>query len=144
MNWVKRWLSTILYREDRILAEVAKIEARLQSSGQPQISDKLDIIIANQERIYAKMSQMDDEVTALTTSVAALTSADDSLIALVNGIGGLISAAVADALAKGATPAQLKSVTDLDAAVKAQTAKAVAAVTANTPTPPAPAPAPGP
>ena len=79
-----------------------------------------------------KMSQMDDDITALTATVANLTTVDASAVALLNGIGARITAAVTAAQAAGATPAQLTAMTDLNTAVTTQAATMAAAVTANT------------
>ena len=93
----------------------------------PRVTEILDQIT----KIGSQMSQMDDELVQLTADVAATRGAVDSAVALINGIAAKIAAAVADALAKGATPAQLQSITDLDAAVKAEGADLAAAVAAN-------------
>lgn len=84
------------------------------------------------------MSQMDDELTQLTSDVTAMRGAVDSATALISGFQAAMAKAVADALAAGATPAQLQSLTDLDTSLNAEKTDLAAAVAAN----PAPAPAP--
>lgn len=85
------------------------------------------------------MSQVDDAITALQASVANLTTVDQSAITLIQGIGAQIQAAVDAALAQGATPAQLQSLTDLKSAIDAQDDALASAVSAATPAaPPAP------
>lgn len=60
----------------------------------------------------------------------------DSAIVLLNGIAGRIDAAVQEALANGATEAELAPLTDLSAEVKAKTQQLADAVVANTPASP--------
>ena len=84
------------------------------------------------------MSQMDDAIAALTTSVATLTTVDQSAIALIQGFGAQIQAAVDAALAAGATPVQLQAVTDLKVAIDTQDDALAAAVVAGTPVAPTP------
>lgn len=77
------------------------------------------------------MAQMDDEIAQLTADVTAERGAVDSATQLINGISAKVDAAVAAALAAGATPAQLQALTDLSASVKTQTSDLSAAVAAN-------------
>ena len=88
------------------------------------------------KRLEKAMSALDDKITTLQADVTALTTTDQSAIALINGISAQIAAAVAAAQAAGATPAQLQSLTDLDTAIKTQQTGLAAAVTANTPAAP--------
>ena len=76
---------------------------------------------------------MNPTLQALADQVAATNSVIDSAVALVNGIGALITAAVNKALANGATAEQLAPVTDEIAALKGKTDALAAAVAANTP-----------
>jgi formaldehyde-activating enzyme involved in methanogenesis len=85
------------------------------------------------DRIIAKMSQMDDEIAVLVTDVTAMRGAVDSATALINGFQTAMAKAVADALAAGATPAQLQSLTDLDTSLNAEKTDLASAVAANTP-----------
>lgn len=86
----------------------------------------LQQLLTNSEKIMASIQDVIDDVAAEST-------VDDSIIALLNGI----SAQLAAALAAGGSPAQIQSIKDgLDANI----AKIQAAITANTPpAPPAPA-----
>jgi len=52
---------------------------------------------------------------------------------LLNGFQAIIAKAVQDALAAGATPAQLKAITDANAAMAAKNDALAAAVAANAP-----------
>lgn len=104
----------------------AEVLARLGA-----IEAKQDLIIANQRTERAAMAQIDDELTQLASDVTAEQGAVDSAVTLINGISAKIDAAVAAATAAGATPVELKSLTDLSTAVKAQTASLGAAVAAN-------------
>ncbi len=114
----------------KILARVNAIWEWLQSSGYDQISKQLD-------RMEAKMTAMDDNITALQADVAADTTAVASAITLIDGFAAQLAAAIAAAQAAGGTPAQLQALTDLHTAVTANTAGLSAAVAANTPPPPA-------
>ncbi len=68
----------------------------------------------------------------LTAQVTETTTVEASAIALINGIQAKIDAAVAAALENGATAEQLQPVSDLSAAMEAQT-QALAAAIAATP-----------
>jgi ABC-type amino acid transport substrate-binding protein len=78
---------------------------------------------------------MDDEIAVLVTDVTAMRGAVDSATALISGFQAAMAKAVADALAAGATPAQLQSLTDLDTSLNAEKTDLAAAVAANTPPP---------
>jgi ABC-type amino acid transport substrate-binding protein len=54
----------------------------------------------------------------------------DSATGVINGFQAAMAKAVADALAAGATPAQLQSLTDLDTAINAEKTDLAAAVAA--------------
>lgn len=80
----------------------------------------------------------------LVTNIADESTVDDSIIALLEGIttqNALLRQQLADAIAAGADPVALQAVLDnmtaANAAVEANKAKIVAAVTAGTQTPPA-------
>lgn len=95
-------------------------------------------ILSQLQHQGTQMSQMDDNIVALQASVANLVTVDQSAIALIQGFGAQVQAAVDAALAAGATPAQLQAMTDLKTAIDDQDTALAAAVAANTPTPPAP------
>ena len=78
------------------------------------------------------MSALDDAITKLQADVTAEATVEQSAITLLNGIPGLITTAVNNALAAGATPAQLASLTALSASIEANTTGLSTAVTANT------------
>ncbi len=82
------------------------------------------------------MPTAQETIDALTAVVARAKTVDDSAIALLNGIPGLISTAVTAALANGATAAQLAPLTDLVTTLGNETDSLAAAVTANTPAAP--------
>lgn len=89
--------------------------------------DLLKQILTNTEKLMASIQDVINDVAAEST-------VDDSIIALLNGI----SAQLAAALAAGGSPAQIQAIKDgLDANI----AKINAAITANTPPAPPPAPA---
>jgi hypothetical protein len=79
------------------------------------------------------MSQMDDEIQQLTTDVAAERTAVDSAVALIQGFTTQLQNAVDAALAAGATPQQLQSITDLHTAVTQQTQDIAQAVASQAP-----------
>ncbi len=95
------------------------------------IQQKLDKIISTQDKHGKLMAQIDDEITQLQADVTAAKGAQDSAIALINGIAGKIAAAVQAAQAAGATTAQLQALTDLHTAVTAETTSLATAVAAN-------------
>ena len=68
----------------------------------------------------------------LTAAVATEKTVIDSAIALILGFKDRVAAAVAAALAGGATPAQLAPLTDLIAAIGTEKDALAAAVAANT------------
>ena len=86
------------------------------------------------QTLETKMSLLDDKVTELSASVAAIESAEQAVAAFVAGVPALISAAVEEALAAGAPPATLQAFEDLNTRLQADAAKIVADIT--TPTPP--------
>ena len=89
--------------------------------------------LAEMERRLTKiMSALDDAITALTNEVTEETTVEQSALTLIQGIPALIASAVTAALAAGATPAQLKSITDLQAKLAANDSELAAAVAAGT------------
>lgn len=81
------------------------------------------------------MSQAVDDVIA---QVSKTNTVLDSAVVFVKGVPGLIDAAVKEALAKGATAAELLPLTNLSGELKAKSDALEAALTANTPAPPSP------
>ncbi len=75
------------------------------------------------------MSVLDDTIA----QIAAATTVEASATAFILGVPALIQTAVAEALANGATEAQLAPLTDLNAQLKAKSEALQAALTANTP-----------
>ncbi len=90
-------------------------------------------ILKHVVELGVKMSQLDDAITALTAQVTAEDTEIDSVIAFIQGVPALIQTAVDAALAKGANPAQLQSLTDLGALITKKTNDLAAAVVAGTP-----------
>ena len=82
-------------------------------------------------------------IDALVAQVTATIGVEASAVTFINGVPGLISAAVTAALAGGATAAQLAPLSTLAANLQTSAAAITAAIAANAPTPP-PAPAPAP
>jgi hypothetical protein len=73
-----------------------------------------------------------EQIAQLEAQVTAGTTVEDSATTFINGVPGLISTAVAAAVANGATAAQLQPLTDLGAALQAKSNALSAAIVANT------------
>jgi len=73
------------------------------------------------------------DLTPLINEITNATTVEDSAVAFINGVPGLVQAAVDAALANGATAAQLQPVTDLGAQLQAKSDALQAAIVANTP-----------
>ena len=82
---------------------------------------------------HLDMSQLDDQLTSLTATVAANTTVMGSAAATITGISGQIAAAVAAAQAAGATPQELQALTDLQQTLDTNNATLAAAIAFNTP-----------
>ena len=82
------------------------------------------------------MAAIDDQLDALTAQVTANTTVTGSALVLIQGFAAQLAAAIAAATAAGATPAQLKRLVDLQAAVKTSDDDLAAAVAAGTPAAP--------
>jgi len=78
-------------------------------------------------------SQLQTNLDALNAQVTAETDFEVSLTSWINGVPALINTAVSQAIAAGATPAQLKAVTDATTAIATNIAASKAAILANTP-----------
>ncbi len=79
---------------------------------------------------------------ALAAQITANASVVDSAVQFIGGVKGMIDAAVASALAGGATAAQLAPFTDLSAQMAAKDKALSDAILANTPVAPPAPPAP--
>ena len=78
------------------------------------------------------MAQVIDDLVA---AVAAADNVFDAAVTFINGVPGLINAAVQQALAGGATAAELGPVTQVANDITTKAAALQAALTQNTPTP---------
>ena len=94
------------------------------------------VILENQRTLEKKMSQLSDAVDKLVTDDTALESEVDALIAVINGIPAVTATAVQTALTNAGVDdaAATTALAAVDAAVTAETQKAVAALQ---PAPPA-------
>jgi uncharacterized small protein (DUF1192 family) len=101
-------------------------------------SSSLSLILAGVARLETKMAALDDQITALTAQVKANTDVENSALVLINGFSTQLATAVAAAAAAGATPTQLKALTDLGTAIKTGDDALAAAVAANTVAAPTP------
>jgi hypothetical protein len=104
---------------------------------------------ASRMELKTDMAQLDDELAALQLEVTNETTVAASAETLLEGIPALIQTAVNNALAAGATPTQLASLTTLTQTLEANDTALAAAVAANTnaappgnPPPPVTTPAP--
>jgi len=79
------------------------------------------------------MATAQEVIDALAAEVAEDTTIMASATTLINGFSDRLTAAVAAALANGATEAQLAPLTDLKNALDASSSKLSEAVSANTP-----------
>ncbi|MDB5849774.1 MAG: hypothetical protein JWP29_3526 [Rhodoferax sp.] len=95
--------------------------------------------------ILARIEEMAIDISAqidsLKADIAAQTTVVSSVQTFIAGMSDQLTKALADAQAAGATAEQLQALTDLDSAVKANTAALASATTANTPAASDPAPA---
>jgi len=73
------------------------------------------------------------DLSGITNAVTKATTVEASAQALIEGFQGRLDAAVAAAISNGATAEELKPVSDLSAALDAESDALAAAVTANTP-----------
>ena len=83
---------------------------RFKSRWWPATKDDLEEM---EKRIMALKSTLDEQVAALAVEVTNGTTVKNSVVTLIQGIPALIAAAIAKALAAGATPAQLQAISDL-------------------------------
>lgn len=96
------------------------------------INEKLDILLQRTNTMNAAVSQLGIEINTLEATVAAEQTVEQSAITLINGFGAQMAAAIATALANGATQDQLSALTGLNASIQAKSAALAAAVAANT------------
>ncbi len=81
------------------------------------------------------MASGTDQIAALTQEVTDTEGVIDSAVTFINGVAAMISAAVAAAIADGATSAQLQPLSDLGTAMAAKSQALAAAIAANQPPP---------
>lgn len=79
-------------------------------------------------RMEQKMAQIDDDLTTLSAQVARVSTVVDSAVTAIAGIQAMINNAVQEALAAGATPAELQAITDASAAIGAKADELAAAI----------------
>lgn len=93
------------------------LEAWIQAQTYTTINPTLARVEAALARIEKKMSLLDDSLNVVIADVTAENTVIDGAITFIEGVPALIQTAVDAALAKGATPAQLQSLTDLGTAI---------------------------
>lgn len=74
---------------------------------------------------------LQDEIDNLTTKVEKIRGAAESAIAFINGFQAILDAAIAEALARGATPAQLAAISAAAATLDSEGDAIAAAIAAN-------------
>lgn len=82
---------------------------------------------------------LQEQIDALKAQVAETLTVEQSALSLIQGFKAILAAAIADALAKGASAEQLQSIQDAHDALHNSEVALSASVAANT-APPAPAP----
>lgn len=103
-------------------------------SADPALTSLIQSI---KQEIRNMSSNVQAGLDKLAADVAQLTTVDQSAVALIQGFGAQLAAAVAAAQAAGATPEQLQAFDDLSAGIEARTSDLAAAVAAATPAAPA-------
>lgn len=93
----------------------------------------LDEVHKLRMEIRQMSESLSNKIETLKADIAAQTSEVASVKTFVAGLSTQLSTAIAAAKAAGATDDQLQELTDLDGAVKANTADLASAVVANTP-----------
>lgn len=114
--------------ETLILAALSRLQLAVNAN-----TNVLNAILAIQQKEMTMSGTLASAIQALTAEVAQETTVEQSAIELISGIPGLIAAAIAQAQAAGATPAQLQAITDAVSQITASSTSLAAAVTANTP-----------
>lgn len=79
------------------------------------------------------MATATEQIAALTAQITKATTVEKSAELLINGFSTRLAAAIAAAVANGATVEQLQPVSDLGTALDAESDTLSAAVVANTP-----------
>lgn len=107
-----------------------------------RVNSLLNRVLFKIERLRGDTYMANAQLDSVITQLKGITNIDDSILTYVQSVPSLISAAVSQALANGATPEQLQALTDLGNETSSKAAAIAAAITANTPvaapvTPPA-------
>jgi hypothetical protein len=98
-----------------------------------EIKALLGRLVATSTQEELKMAQIDDDLDALTASVAAQTTVIGSAKTAFTGLQQQLADAIAAAKNSGATPAQLAKLEGLNSALAAETADLAAAIPQSTP-----------
>lgn len=112
-------------RFDKIDREMAGLRASVNAQA--------DLLVLLRRNINTMSDSIQTRLDTLTREVSDLDAIKESVVAFVNGVPELIRAAVAEATAAGATPAQLAAFDTLNAALDAKANEIAAAVATNTP-----------
>ena len=97
------------------------------------IMSKLDDISFRLQQLETRMSALDNKIADLTADVEGMVGTVNSAILLINGISDRVAAAVAAALAAGATTEQLEAIDGLGRDLRDSAEGLATAVAANTP-----------
>jgi hypothetical protein len=104
------------------------------------ISGQLSYLTWLTSKEMTKVTQLDDSIAVLQQDIANETAIDQKVLKLINGISQQVQTAVQNALAAGATPDELKALSDLHTTLQSEAAALVQAVAAQDPNPPTPQP----
>jgi len=113
-------LSGLVARGNELSAETAALQVAIDKNQTRRLP---------REQIMATATE---QISTLTAQVTTATTVEKSAQTLIEGIKARVDAAVAAAIANGATAEQLQPVSDLSAAMDAESTALQAAVTANT------------
>ena len=99
----------INWRRDRpaTVRDVQAIVSALQS-----LQKQINSLTMEIQKMSGTQSQLDEAIANLQAQVTAETNETVAAVKLINGVPQMINDAVQQALAAGATPAQLQAITD--------------------------------
>lgn len=121
------WSNWFGYRQDD--QELKRLTVLLHLSSKRLLAS----MRINPQKFTIRKDAMNPILQSLADQVAATLSVEAAAVQWINGSAARLDAAVAAALAGGATAAQLAPITDEVAALKASADAIAAAIVANTP-----------
>lgn len=91
------------------------------------------VLLILKQKVTTMSAELDAKIAALQASVAHDTEVEASAITLLSGLKTQLDAAIAAAVAAGATSAELQALTDLSTTIDSNASALSDAVAANTP-----------